>query len=94
MQITPLRPELPIDAAAGAIEMSRDELRHYVSKGEIPLRSSEYVDWVNLADVLAFDSRLEAQRAEGLRALSGEEALGRLALNAVASCSSFAGVCG
>jgi hypothetical protein len=64
---------LPIDEAAGAIEMTRDELRHYVSKGEIPFRSTEYVDWVNLADVLAFDSWLEAQGTEGLRALSEDE---------------------
>jgi hypothetical protein len=73
VQITPLRHELPIDEAAGAIEMTRDELRHYVNKGEIPFRSTEYVDWVNLADVLAFDARLRAQREEGLQALADEE---------------------
>jgi hypothetical protein len=75
-QITPLRHELPIDEAAGAIEMSGDELRHYVSKGEFASRSTEYLDWIKLADVLAFDSRLEAQRAEGLQALSAEEPRG------------------
>jgi hypothetical protein len=60
-QMRPLRHELPIDEAAGAIDMSRDELQHYVSKGGIPFRSTEYVDWVNLADVLAFDVPLQAQ---------------------------------
>jgi hypothetical protein len=71
--ITPLRHELPIDEAAGAIEMSQDELRHYVSKGEIPFRFTQYVDWVKLADVLAFDARLRAQREEGLQSLANEE---------------------
>jgi hypothetical protein len=45
VQITALRHELPIDEAAAAINMSRRELRHYVSDGELPFRSSEYVDW-------------------------------------------------
>jgi hypothetical protein len=61
VQMRPLRHELPIDEAAGAIDMSRDELQHYVSKGGVPFRSTEYVDWVNLADVLAFDVPLQAQ---------------------------------
>ncbi|MDX6241129.1 MAG: hypothetical protein QOG10_5953 [Kribbellaceae bacterium] len=76
VRITPLRHKLPIDEAAGAIELTRDELRHYVNKGEIPFRSTEYVDWVKLADVLAFDARLEARRVEGLQALSDEEPWG------------------
>lgn len=73
LQITPLRQEVPIDQAADAISMSSDELRQYVGKGEIPFRSSEYVDWVKLSDVLAFKSRLQAQREEALQALADEE---------------------
>lgn len=73
VQVTPLRTELPIDEAADAIEMARDDLRHYVADGEIPFRSTEYVDWVKLADVLAFDARLKAQREQALQALAEEE---------------------
>ncbi|MEU4389792.1 hypothetical protein [Kribbella sp. NPDC023855] len=73
LQITPLRQEVPIDQAADAISMAPDELRQYVGDGEIPFRSSEYVDWVKLSDVLAFKRRLQAQREEALQALADEE---------------------
>lgn len=49
VQVTALRHELPIDEAADAISMSREELRLYVSRGELPFRSTEYVDLVMLA---------------------------------------------
>jgi hypothetical protein len=73
LQITPLRQELPVDEAADAISMSRKQFRQFVGKGAIPFRSSEYVDWVRLSDVLAFDARLQAQREEALQALADEE---------------------
>lgn len=73
LQITPLREEVPVDQAADAISMSRRQFRQFVGKGEIPFRSSEYVDWVKLSDVLAFDARLRAQREEALQALADEE---------------------
>ena len=66
VQITALRHELPIDEAAGAIGMARDDLRAYVAEGAIPFRPTEYTDWVRLADVLAFDERLRAQRRQAL----------------------------
>jgi hypothetical protein len=72
LQITPLRQELPIDEAAAAIEMSSRELRVYVSEGEIPFRSSEYVDWVRLADVLAFNQRLNTERRQVLDEMLSE----------------------
>ncbi|WBQ01829.1 hypothetical protein [Kribbella sp. CA-293567] len=73
LQITPLRQEVPVDQAADAISMSRRQFRQHVGKGEIPFRTSEYVDWVKLSDVLAFDARLKAQREEALQALADEE---------------------
>jgi hypothetical protein len=73
LQITPLRAELPIDEAADAIEMDREELRLYVGRGDIPFRSSEYVDWVKLSDVLALNARVNAEREQALRALAEEE---------------------
>jgi hypothetical protein len=74
VQITALRHELPIDEAAGAIGMARDDLRAYVAEGAIPFRTTEYTDWVRLADVLAFDKRLRAQRREALDAMLSESA--------------------
>lgn len=73
VQVTPLRTELPIDEAADAIEMDRDELRLYVGRGDIPFRSSEYVDWVKLSDVLALNARVNAEREQALQALAEEE---------------------
>ena len=52
VKITPLRHELPIDEAADAIGMGRGDLRRNVAKGAVPFRSTEYVDWVQLADVI------------------------------------------
>jgi hypothetical protein len=72
IQITALRHELPIDEAAAAVGMPRRDLRSYVADGEIPFRSSEYVDWVRLADVLAFNQRLKAQRREALDEMLSE----------------------
>jgi hypothetical protein len=73
VQVTPLRTELPIDEAADAIEMDRDELRLYVGRGDIPFRSSEYVDWVKLSDVLALNTRVNREREQALRTLAEEE---------------------
>jgi hypothetical protein len=72
LQITPRRHELPVDEAADAIEMSPDELRVYVAQGEIPFRSSEYVDWVRLADVLSFNRRLNKERRQVLDEMLSE----------------------
>jgi hypothetical protein len=72
VEVTPLRVELPIDEAADAIEMDRDELRLYVGRGDIPFRSSKYVDWVKLSDVLALVERLRGQRREALDAMLNE----------------------
>jgi hypothetical protein len=73
VQVTPLRSELPIDEAADAVEMDGDELRLYASRGDIPFRSSEYVDWVHLADVLALNARVNAEREQALQAFAEEE---------------------
>ncbi|MFI5707293.1 hypothetical protein [Kribbella sp. NPDC051620] len=73
VQITPLRQELPIDEAADAALMPRKELRLLVSQGEIPFRSSDYVDWVQLSDVLALSARLDAARDEMLQSFAEEE---------------------
>jgi hypothetical protein len=48
--------------------MGSDDLRAYVAEGAIPFRSTEYTDWMRLADVLAFDKRLQPQRREALDA--------------------------
>jgi hypothetical protein len=73
VQVTPLRDELPIDEAAEAIEMDREELRLFAGRGDIPFRSDEYVDWVKLSDVLAFNARLNAERERALQTLAEEE---------------------
>jgi hypothetical protein len=73
IQVTPLRTELPIDEAADAIEMPREELRLYAGRGDLPFRSSEYVDWVQLADVLALNARINAEREQALQELADEE---------------------
>lgn len=73
VQITPLRTELPIDDAADAVDMDREELRLYASRGDLPFRSSQYVEWVQLADVLALSSRVDAERAQALQELAAEE---------------------
>jgi hypothetical protein len=62
VKVSPLRPELPIDEAADAVAIARDVLRKHVSAGEIPFRSSEYVDWVRLADVIVWDNNRRAAR--------------------------------
>jgi hypothetical protein len=72
VQIVALRHELPINEAAAAVGMGSDELRSYAADGAIPFRSSEYTDWVRLADVLALDERLRAQRREALDAMLSE----------------------
>ena len=73
VKITPLRPELPIDEAADAIGMARDNLRTYVAEGAVPFRSSEYVDWVRLADVIAWDNKRRQERGAALQELLDEE---------------------
>ena len=74
VQVTALRHELPVNEAAGVIGMSVRDFRSYVADGEIPFRSSQYVDWVRLSDVLAFDERLRAQRRQALDAMFSESA--------------------
>jgi hypothetical protein len=66
VKVTPYRTELPIDEAAYAIGMRSDMLRKYVADGVLPFRSTEYVDWVRLVDVLEFDHERRRQRREGL----------------------------
>jgi hypothetical protein len=73
VQITPLRQELPVDQAADAIEMPREELRFFVGRGDIPFRSSDYVDWVKLSDVLALNARVNAEREQMLQSFAEEE---------------------
>jgi hypothetical protein len=73
VKVTPLRPELPIDEAADAIGMGRDDLRAHAAEGAIPFRSTEYVDWVRLDDVIAFDRRRREQRRAGVQQLLDEK---------------------
>jgi hypothetical protein len=73
VKISPYRPELPIDEAADAIGMARDDLRAYVAEGAVPFRSSEYVDWVRLADVIAWDNKRREERSAALQELLDEE---------------------
>ncbi|MFD7153033.1 hypothetical protein ACFV9C_00455 [Kribbella sp. NPDC059898] len=72
VQVIALRHELPIDEAAAAIGMSAEDLRAYAAEGALPFRSSDYVDWVRLTDVLALDERLRAQRRRALDELLNE----------------------
>ncbi|ONI76692.1 hypothetical protein BWI15_05210 [Kribbella sp. ALI-6-A] len=67
VKISPLRTELPIDEAADAIGMARDDFRAYVAEGAIPFRSTDSVDWVDLATVIAGGNARPATRAEGIR---------------------------
>jgi hypothetical protein len=71
VKIVPLRPELPIDEAAAAIGMGSDDLRKNVAQGAIPFRSSEYVDWVRLADVIAWDNKRYEEQQAALDELMG-----------------------
>jgi len=73
VKVIPLRPELPIDEAAEAIEIRSDLFRKYVADGAIPFRSDEYVDWVRLADAIAFDRERNRRRSEGLQRLLDED---------------------
>jgi hypothetical protein len=73
VKISPLRPELPIDEAADAIGMARDDLRAYVADGAVPFRSTEYVDWVRLADVIAWDNQRRKERSAIIQELLDEE---------------------
>jgi len=73
VKVTPLRPELPIDEAAQAIGMAKDDLRAYVAEGAVPFRSTEYVDWVRLGDVIEFDRRRREHRRRGIQELLDEE---------------------
>ena len=56
VKITPLRHELPIDEAADAIAMGRDDLRANVAEGAVRFRSTPCVDCVQLADVIKWDT--------------------------------------
>jgi hypothetical protein len=73
VKVSPLRHELPIDEAAHAIGMAKDDLRAYVAEGAIPFRSTEYVDWVRLEDVIEFDRRRREHRRAGLQQMLDEE---------------------
>jgi hypothetical protein len=67
VKITPLRPELPIDEAADAIGMGRDDLRAYVAEGAVPFRSSEYVDWVRLDQLIEWDNQRRDEQRAGIQ---------------------------
>lgn len=71
VKVVPFRTELPIDEAAAAIGMRRDDLRKNVAQGAVPFRSSEYVDWVRLADVIEWDNRRYAEQQAALDELMG-----------------------
>lgn len=73
VKISPLRHELPIDEAATAIAMGKDELRAYVAEGALPFRSTKYVDWVQLEDVIEFDRERRRKRSEGVQKLLEED---------------------
>jgi hypothetical protein len=73
VKISPLRQELPIDEAAHAIGMAKDELRAYVAEGAVPFRSTEYVDWVRLEDVIEFDRRRREHRRAGVQQMLDED---------------------
>jgi hypothetical protein len=73
VKVTPLRPELPIDEAADAIGIGRDDLRASVADGALPFRSTEYVDWVRLADVIAWDNKRREERSAVLQEMLDEE---------------------
>jgi len=73
VKVTPLRPELPIDEAADAIGMARDDLRAYVAEGAIPFRTTEYVDWVRLDRLIAWDNQRRAERSAGIREMLAED---------------------
>lgn len=73
VKIVPLRAELPIDEAADAIAIGRDDLRKYVAGGAVPFRSTEYVDWVRLADVIAWDNERRRNRRSVLDELMGDD---------------------
>src|SRR4051794_38493672 len=71
VKVVPFRTELPIDEAAAAIGMRSDDLRRNVARGAVPFRSSEYVDWVRLADVIEWDNRRYAEQQAALDELMG-----------------------
>jgi hypothetical protein len=72
VKITPLRAEMPIDQAADAIGMGRDDLRKHVADGAVPFRSTQYVDWVRLGDVIEWDNQRRAARNAILDELIGD----------------------
>ncbi|GAB3828953.1 hypothetical protein [Kribbella italica] len=72
VKVSPLRPELPIDEAADAIGMARDDLRAYVTEGAVPFHSTNSVDWVDLATIIAWDNDRRTARAQGVRVLLDE----------------------
>jgi hypothetical protein len=71
VKVVPLRTELPIDEAAAALGMGRDALRKNVAKGAVPFRSTEYVDWVRLADLIDWDNRRYEEQHAALDELMG-----------------------
>jgi hypothetical protein len=71
--VVPLRTELPVDEAADAIGMGRDDFRAYVADGAVSFRSSEYVDWVRLADVVEWDNQRRRERSAALQELLDDE---------------------
>jgi len=73
VKVIPLRTELPIEEAADAVEIGEDDLRQAVAAGEIPFRSSRYVDWVRLADVIEYERKQQELREQGLQVLLDEE---------------------
>jgi hypothetical protein len=60
-----------VDHAADAIGMARDDLRADVAEGAIPFRSTQYVDWVQLAEVIEWDNRRYQEQQAALDELMG-----------------------
>jgi hypothetical protein len=54
--------------------MRRSDLRAYVAEGAIPFRSTEYVDWVRLADVIEWDNKRYEEQQAALDELMGGDA--------------------
>ncbi|GAA1578396.1 hypothetical protein [Kribbella karoonensis] len=73
VKVSPLRPELPIDEAADAIGMRRDGFRAYVAEGAVPFRSTQYVDWVRLADVIGWNNERYAEQEAAMDELLGSD---------------------
>lgn len=75
VKVSPYRPELPIDEAADAIGMRRDDFRAYVAEGAVPFRSTQYVGWVRLADIIEWNNKRHAEHEAAMDELLGGDAM-------------------